>query len=58
MIGVSKQVRRRVLVPIRKIIRDRRIDWGIKLVRSRVRVPVIKLNKGKRIDWGIELVRS
>ena len=43
-------VRRRVCVPVRKLIRGRRIDWRIRLALRRVREPVRKLIRGGGID--------
>ena len=62
MIGVQNKygveltpiVRRRVREPVKKLIRGRRIDSGIKQVRRRVGEPVRKLIRGRRIDWGIK----
>ena len=49
--------RHSVPVPVRKFIRVRRIDWGIKLVGRRVREPIRKLIRSSGIDMGIVLVR-
>ena len=39
MIGVFELVRHRVREPVRKLIKGRRIDWGIEKVQCRVLVP-------------------